>query len=216
MWELTLSWWRVIRLRRLVCLISWKTTEKQIVVYHSELTVLRCSSGTIETCPVFSKKQSPIQSSAVHFRAQTGKSTIHHLSRCHRRRRSTAIVFLEHFFRPIDTSLVLSYWQIVWDPTRTNFFDSQMFMQYWMYPGPTNTQGCLNLTLGHMTILSYQLAHSINGYRKNNWFWTSFTKFVLEWTTTSVELTKPSINTVAWCNFIVKNWIKFIDALLLS
>ena len=33
---------------------------------------------------------------------------------------STAIVFLEHFLRPICTS----DWQIVWDPTRTNFFDS--------------------------------------------------------------------------------------------
>ena len=43
--------------------------------------------------------------------------------------RSTAIVFLEHFFRPIDTSLFLSDWQNVWD---------RMFMQYGMYAGPTN------------------------------------------------------------------------------
>ena len=28
----------------------------------------------------------------------------------------------------------LSDWLIVWE----NFFDSQMFMQYWMYAGPTN------------------------------------------------------------------------------
>ena len=48
--ELALSWWRVIRLRRLVFLISWKTTGKQMVVYHSKLTVLCCSSGTIATC----------------------------------------------------------------------------------------------------------------------------------------------------------------------
>ena len=40
-WELALSWWKVIPLRRLVFLISWKTTGKQMVVYHSELTVLR-------------------------------------------------------------------------------------------------------------------------------------------------------------------------------
>ena len=50
-WELALSWWRVIRLRRLVFLISWKTTGKQLVVYHSELAVLRYSSGTIATFP---------------------------------------------------------------------------------------------------------------------------------------------------------------------
>ena len=52
-WELALSWWRVIRFRRLVFLISWKTTGKQMVVYYSELTVLLYSSGTIATCQVF-------------------------------------------------------------------------------------------------------------------------------------------------------------------
>ena len=59
-WELALSWWRVIRLRWLILLISWTTTGKLMVVYHSELTVLRCSSGTIGTCPVFPKKQAII------------------------------------------------------------------------------------------------------------------------------------------------------------
>ena len=29
---------------------------KQMIVYHSELTVLSCSSGTIATCPVLPKK----------------------------------------------------------------------------------------------------------------------------------------------------------------
>ena len=53
-WELTLSWWRVIRLRRLVFLISWKTTGKQTIVYHSELTVLRYSNGTIGHVQFFS------------------------------------------------------------------------------------------------------------------------------------------------------------------
>ena len=55
-WELVLSWWRVIRLRLLVFLIYWKATDKQMVVYHSELIVPLCSSGTIATCPVFSEK----------------------------------------------------------------------------------------------------------------------------------------------------------------
>ena len=49
-WELALSWWRVFRFRRLVFLISWQTTGKQVVVYNSELTGLRCSSGTIAIC----------------------------------------------------------------------------------------------------------------------------------------------------------------------
>ena len=40
-----------------VFLISWKATGKQMVVYHTELTVPRCSSGTIATCPVFPKKK---------------------------------------------------------------------------------------------------------------------------------------------------------------
>ena len=59
-WEHALLWWRVIRLRRLVFLISWKTTGKQMVVYHSKLTVQRWSSGSIATCPVFPKKQAII------------------------------------------------------------------------------------------------------------------------------------------------------------
>ena len=35
-------------------------SSKQMVVYHSELTALRCSSGTFATCPVFLKKQAII------------------------------------------------------------------------------------------------------------------------------------------------------------
>ena len=92
------------------------------------------------------------------------------------------------------------------------FFDSQMFMQYWMYATPANALGCLNLTIGHMTILQYQLAYSINGFRNKNWFWTTF----LQSTTTSVEFTIPAINSSPWWSFIAKNWIKCIDALLFS
>ena len=90
---------KVIRLRRLVFLISWKTTGKQMVVYHSELAFQRCSSGTIATCSIFPKNgrsfawkcfvreqllldlahlETSIQSTAVYFRAHTRKSTIHH------------------------------------------------------------------------------------------------------------------------------------------
>ena len=76
-----------------------------MVVYHSELTALGCSSGTIASCEVFPKNRPsfawkcivrvqllldlahleiPIQSIAVYFQAHTCKSKIHHLSRCHR------------------------------------------------------------------------------------------------------------------------------------
>ena len=69
------------------------------------MTVLRYSSGTIATSPVFQKNrrsfawkcfvrgqllldlahlETPTQSTAVYFRTHTRKSTIHHLSRCHR------------------------------------------------------------------------------------------------------------------------------------
>ena len=69
-WEFALSWWRVICLWRLVFLISWKTTVKQMVVsHHSELTVLLCSSGTTATCPVFPKKQAIISLEVLRGRA---------------------------------------------------------------------------------------------------------------------------------------------------
>ena len=57
-----------------------------------------------------------------------------------------------------------------------------------------------------MTTLQYQLAHSINGFRNNNWFWTTITKFILEWTTTLVEFRIPSINTGPCWSFIIKNF----------
>ena len=96
----------MIHRRRLVFLISEKTTGKQLVVYHSELTVLCSSSATIATYSVFPKNrrsfawqclvgeqllldlahiETPLQSSALYFRAHKRKSTIYHLSRCHRR-----------------------------------------------------------------------------------------------------------------------------------
>ena len=52
--------------------------------------------------------ETPIQSTAVYFRAKTHKSTIHHLSRCHRRVSKHSDRILELLFRPIDTSLFLS------------------------------------------------------------------------------------------------------------
>ena len=68
-WELALSWWRVIRLRRLVLPNSWKATGKQKFVYHVELADLRCSSGMIAICPVFQKKQTIIYLEVLRARA---------------------------------------------------------------------------------------------------------------------------------------------------
>lgn len=49
------SWWRVIRLRRLIFVISWKITGKPMVVCHSKFTVLRCSSGMVGQVRFFQK-----------------------------------------------------------------------------------------------------------------------------------------------------------------
>ena len=82
-----------------------------MVMYHPELTVLRCYSSKFATCPVYPKKQAivylevlrahletPIKSTAVYFRAHTGKSIIHQLSRCNRsvsKQRDSIIFFFE-------------------------------------------------------------------------------------------------------------------------
>ena len=127
-WELALSWWKVICLRWLVSLISWKTTGKQMGVYHSELTILRWFSGTIATCPVFPKKtgnhllgsascssnfcsiwlilKHPYSLLLFTFgfiRVNPRFITCHDVINVFR---SIANVFLEHFFRPIDTNLL--------------------------------------------------------------------------------------------------------------
>ena len=72
-WELALSWWRMIRLRRLVALTFPKTSGKQIVVYHSELIVRRCTNDTVAAChKVFRKKQVTICFEVLHARTTFG------------------------------------------------------------------------------------------------------------------------------------------------
>ena len=100
-----------IRLRRLVFLISWKTTGKQMVMYHSELTVLHCSCGTIATCPVFPKKTGDHLFCSMWLILKDPYSRLlftfglirvnPRFITCHDvidEFRSTAIAFLEHFF----------------------------------------------------------------------------------------------------------------------
>ena len=43
---------------------------------------------------------------------------------------STAIIFFQHFYAPIDMSLCLSVCQILRNPTRTDPFYGHVFMQY--------------------------------------------------------------------------------------
>ena len=54
-WKLALPWWTLIRLLLIVFRISPKILG--ILVYQSEFTVPRCSSGTVATWPVLQKKQ---------------------------------------------------------------------------------------------------------------------------------------------------------------
>ena len=131
-----MSWWRVIRLRRLDFLISWKTAGKQVVVYDSELTILRCS------CASNLYWIWPIQSTDVYFQDHTRTSTIHHVSRCDRRVSYFWSIFYIQSIRAI-------FWAIdkLWGiQSEQIFFDSQLFMQYWMYACPTL---CLRLSQSH-------------------------------------------------------------------
>lgn len=104
-WELALSRWE-IWLRRLVLMISWKTTSKQVAMYSSELTFLRCSSGTVATCSIFSIKQVTFCFQVLFAQTWFGSSwnthTVLHVSK-------HSNVVLEYFLWPIDTS---HFWTI--------------------------------------------------------------------------------------------------------
>lgn len=55
-----------------------------------------------------------------------------------------------------------------------NFFLIQQISEknsdiYEIYSLPTIVKSCLNLTIGHVTILQYQFEHIINGFRNNSW-----------------------------------------------
>ena len=117
-------------------LVRFSTLGKKILVYHSELTVLRCSSGTVATLTVLQKKQATICLEvflpATAFIGFGSGSKTHTLDSCFvlgsyaQINDSSAvtifIVFLQHFFKPIDSNLLLSVCLIVRHPTRTNLF----------------------------------------------------------------------------------------------
>ena len=58
--ELALSLWRMMRRFESFFLISTKTSGKQMLVYHEELTVLQSSKDTVATCLDFLTKQATI------------------------------------------------------------------------------------------------------------------------------------------------------------
>ena len=155
---------------------------KEIVVYHSELTVQCCSSGTVATWPVLPKKQATIcfevifpQTAFVGFDFCSKIHTVDYwfglirivtwFANCDGLINvfwGTAIVFFQHLFTPIGTKLFLGDCQIVRDPTRTNLLCGQVFMRYWKYAAGRNAHWCLYLTVCHLMILHDQFTYSIN------------------------------------------------------
>ena len=88
------------------------------------------------------------------------------------------------------------------------------FMRYFIYARGINAYGCLNLTVFHMTILHYQLLHSINIFCPKNWFWMTFTKFVGEQMAATIKPVIPAFHSVIGWGFIAKSGNKLIDAFL--
>ena len=178
----------MIRLILLVFQISPKTLGNNIVVYHSKLTAVRCSSGTIAHDQFCSRNRLPLAAKWVfHRQISMNLAQVQRPTRC-----TDALLHTDPFVicddrifptfsTPIDRNLFLSVCEIERDPTRTNLFYSQVFTQNIIYAGERNAQGCLYLTVCHMTILHYQFTHAIIVLWHNGWFWTTFMGLVFEW-----------------------------------
>lgn len=111
-WVFALSWWRMIRLWGFIFLSFPNTSDKKMLVHHAESIVRHCTNGTVRffrrnkrsfASKCFVREQFLLdlahlerlrQSTAVYFRAHSSDVFW-----------STAIVFIKHFFRPIDMSL---------------------------------------------------------------------------------------------------------------
>ena len=137
-WQLALSWWRMMWRFRFVIRNLFMTSGKQIVVYQSIFTVLRSSEATVVTSGITEETSNHLLGSTAWtnnfcwFRfilkyLNSGLLFIIGLIRidpCFVPNNDvvdqiwpTSIEFLEHFFAPFNTSLFLSFGQIVWDPT---------------------------------------------------------------------------------------------------
>ena len=105
----------------------------------------------------------------------------------------TSVEFLEHFFAPFNTSLFLSFGQIVWDPTITKFPYAQVIMQNRMYCFHINAYGCLNLAICYMPVSHNHFTHSINISGNNRRGWTTFTEFITKKRTSTLEFGKSNL-----------------------
>ena len=170
------------RLLLFVFRISPKTLGKQIVVYHSELTVLWCSSRTVATWPVVWRNRRP-SASKCFFHEQ------HSLDLARHRRPTwwTVVLFRAHTHR----SMARHLWNLLTHRDRilptflyTNRYEPSFERllncagsnekKSFSRPGVhfsggmlVVTQGWLYLTVGHMTIL-----HGIS---------VLFTEFGVQW-----------------------------------
>lgn len=174
-----------------------------MVVYHPEITVLLWSSGTVATYPVFLKKTATICLEVFRGRLISKHPHTRLLLNCRllcvNERFVTCHDVIDVFWKIAILFFNISFEQ----STRawTNFY-REMFLQYWMYASSINPCSYFNLTIG--SILQYQFWHSISSFWNNNWFWATFTKLVLEWSTILIEFTAPSITIGPWSSFIVK------------
>ena len=139
-----------------------------MVAYHTELSVLRCYSDMVATCPVFPKSREPFgwkcfvreQFLLASLHLKTPKSRllfifglIHIMSRCRRRVSKHRYRIFLYFFQLIELCEIQCE-QIF-----------QISIKYWKYSDLTNDYICLNLS--------------------------TLTKFALGWSMASTDFTIP-------------------------
>lgn len=108
----------IIRLGRLLFLISWKATGKKngcVPLRIDYFELLKWYDCDMSMCLEVLRARATF----VRLRENLRFITCHDYIDVFR---NAAIVFSEHFFRTVDTSLLLSDWQSVWDPMRTKYF----------------------------------------------------------------------------------------------
>ena len=173
--------------------ISPKTLGKQIVVYHLELTVLRCSSATVVTWPVLLQKRATIcfeiiftQTTFIGF----GSGSKTHMMNCffvsglyaqiHDSWRSYKRLF-KHRHRSFPTFLYTNRYE----PFSERLCGIQREEISFTARCSCNIECMLveevpknGFISRNVTILSYQLTHGINVLWHNGCFWITFTDLV--------------------------------------
>ena len=100
--------------------------------------MVRLSSFYENFCWIWVHLETHLQSTATYFRCHMCKSTIHHLSRCHRRVSKHRNCIFEPFLSINRHEPLFELLTNCGGLTRTNFVDSEMFMHYWLYAGHPN------------------------------------------------------------------------------